>query len=150
MSLVQYCAGKGHMRVLRYLLDNGCASAIDARTPREGIGAVDRACKAGYICVLRVLIQYGARYKDVVRYNGETPAHGAAMYGHIDVLQELHNLGCDLQAKSAAGETPQMCAVRCHQTDAAEFLAELTGSGVEVGPMLSPYSWPTAGAVDMS
>ena len=99
MSLLQYCAGKGHIRVLSYLLENGCDSAIDARSARSGIGAVDRACKSGHVCVLRLLIQHGAKYKDVARHNGETPAHGAAQYGHVDVLQELHRLGCDLHAQ---------------------------------------------------
>ena len=73
--------------------------------------------------MIKLLLEYGAKL-DVVRHNGETPAHGAAMYGHINVLEELGRLGCDLQAKSHAGETPKMCAERCHQVEAVDYLTK--------------------------
>ncbi|KAL1528252.1 hypothetical protein AB1Y20_009610 [Prymnesium parvum] len=125
MTLLQYAANKGHVRVAKYILENGGLKHIDDKTPRQGICAFDRACKAGHVEFLRLLVEYGASYLNVSRHDGETPAHGAAMFGHTAVLRELHALGCNLCVKSEAGETPRMAAERCQQHTAAKYLASV-------------------------
>ena len=65
------------------------------------IGVDDRAAKGGFVEALRMLIEdYGADYLDVVRRNGETLAHSAAMNGHIEVLKYLKSKGMNLHTKS--------------------------------------------------
>mmetsp|Transcript_74488 Transcript_74488/g.223935 ORF Transcript_74488/g.223935 Transcript_74488/m.223935 type:complete len:290 (-) Transcript_74488:188-1057(-) len=128
MSLLQFAAGKGHIRVLRYILENGGVAHIDDKTPRQGICAIDRACKAGFVDVVKLLIEYGASYRSVTRHNGETLVHGAAITGQVDVLRELHALGCDMHAETHRGLTPQACALRYHQCAAADYLASLPAS----------------------
>ena len=66
--------------MLKYLLDNGAMCDLDRQSNRDLIGAVDRAAKAGYLDVLEILVSRGAKVVGVRRRNGETPAHGAAMY----------------------------------------------------------------------
>ena len=59
----------------------------------------------GFLDALAVLLEHGAKL-DVRRRNGETPAHGAAINGHVEMLRELKRLGCDIQAVSYEGKTP--------------------------------------------
>ena len=69
----------------------------------------------------------------VRRRNGETPAHGAAMHGHVATLKRLKELGCDLNAlsyKMAADQhgapyeprTPLDYARYYYQSEAADYL----------------------------
>ncbi|KAL1508797.1 hypothetical protein AB1Y20_004892 [Prymnesium parvum] len=124
MSLFQFTCGKGHVRVVKYILENGGKQHVNDKSPREGICAFDRACKAGFVELMHLLIEYGAEYLNVARFNGQTPAHGAAMFGHVPVLRELQKLGCDLHAKSLKSETPLEAARSNHQNSVVEFLTE--------------------------
>lgn len=125
ITLLEFAAGKAHLRVMRYLLAQGGAAAdVNHRSIREGITAVDRACKAGHVDVLRLLLAYGAKV-DVRRRDGQRPAHGAAWGGHLHVLQELHSLGCDLWSADDSGVTPLMAARDAFQYDAAAYLERL-------------------------
>merc|ERR1711988_757905 len=85
---------------MKFLLDNGATQDLEHTSHMNCIGVVDRAAKAGFVDVLDLLVEYGAKVKGVRRRNGETPAHGAAMHGHIDVLKRLKELGVDLNAAS--------------------------------------------------
>mmetsp|Transcript_34201 Transcript_34201/g.75119 ORF Transcript_34201/g.75119 Transcript_34201/m.75119 type:complete len:839 (-) Transcript_34201:132-2648(-) len=123
MSLLEYAAGKGHARVVDYLLTlPECRAEINRRSNHMGISAIDRAAKAGFVEVLHLLVSHGADAKSAVRVNGETPAHGAAMYGHLNVLRALASLGCDLDAADAKGRTPLELAKYYQQTDATLWL----------------------------
>ena len=44
---IQFAAGKGHIRVLKYMLDHSGVEVIDEKTARTGICALDRAAKSG-------------------------------------------------------------------------------------------------------
>lgn len=138
ITFVDFAAGKGYLRILKYLLDNGAMCDLDRQSNCDLIGAVDRAAKAGFVDVLKFLVSRGAKVVGVTRRNGvsrhihpqlahpitatimvhpcmcadpfvrpsvsicpqETPAHSAAMHGHIPVLKYLKHLGVDLQQKS--------------------------------------------------
>ena len=98
---IDFAAGKGHVRVLKYLLDKGAICDLNRQSNMSLIGVVDRAAKGGFVEALRMLIEdYGADYLDVVRRNGETLAHSAAMNGHIEVLKYLKSKGMNLHTKS--------------------------------------------------
>merc|ERR1711988_37691 len=125
-------AGKGHLRVLKFLLDHGATCDLNRTSNMQCIGVVDRAAKAGFVDVLDELVQRGAKIKGVRRRNGETPAHGAAMHGHVEMLKRLKELGVDLNAASyncmaANGiqyqaRTPLDYARYYYQSEAAEYL----------------------------
>jgi len=129
---IDFAAGKGHVRVLKYLLDQGATCDLNRLSNVQLIGAVDRAAKGGFNDALRVLVEeYGADL-NVVRRNGETPAHGAAMHGHVETLKCLKELGADLHAHSwdcidmsgnyYKGRTPLDCARYYYQSECIAFL----------------------------
>jgi len=124
LSMLEYAAGKGHCRVLKYILDHGGAAHINDKTPRIGISALDRACKAGLLDVLRLLVEYGVSL-ETTRFDGSSAVHAAASMGHVHILRELHTLGCNMSAPNLAGDTPRMIAKRCHHLRAAAFLESL-------------------------
>ena len=83
--------------------------------------------------MLDTLVEAGAKIKNVRRRNGETPAHGAAMHGHVATLKRLKELGCDLNAlsyKMAVDQygapyeprTPLDYARYYYQSEAADYL----------------------------
>ena len=45
ITLLDFAAGKGHMRVMRYVLEHGEKHLVNKPSFRERINAVDRACK---------------------------------------------------------------------------------------------------------
>ena len=122
ITLLDFAAGKGHMRIIEYLIEKGALDLKDKPSLRDRITAVDRACKAGFVDVLDKLHELGANLK-TVRLNRQTPAHGAAMLGHTDVLKRLHELGTDLEGSyDQFGKSPLDYAVYfCHK-EAAELL----------------------------
>ena len=60
------------------------------------------------------------------RLNGQTPAHGAAILGQLDILKRLHELGADVvHAYDDQGKSPlDYASYFCHK-DAAEYLRTL-------------------------
>ena len=129
---IDFAAGKGHVRVLKYLLEQGATCDLNRLSNTNLIGAVDRAAKGGFNDALRLLVEdYGADLH-VVRRNGETPAHGAAMHGHVETLKYLKELGADLHAHSwdcidltgspYKGRTPLDCARYYYQSECIAFL----------------------------
>merc|ERR1711988_308842 len=117
---------------MKFLLDNGATQDLEHTSHMNCIGVVDRAAKAGFVDVLDLLVEYGAKVKGVRRRNGETPAHGAAMHGHVDMLKRLKELGVDLNAPSYANKnfhglveepkTPLDYARYYYQSEAAAYL----------------------------
>lgn len=103
---------------------------IDKPSFRDRITAIDRASKAGFDDVLNLLVERGAQLK-TVRINRQTPAHGAAMMGHVHILQRLHELGADLvHSYDESGKSPLDYAVYfCHKAS-AEYLRDLQGGAL--------------------
>ena len=125
MTLLDYAVGKGFGRLARYLLEHGAAAEVNRFSNREGICAVDRAAKSGSVDCLRLLVEHGADVVGVKRRNGQTPAHGAAMGGHLAALKALKELGLDMLAKDVAGRTALDLARYYFQTETVEWLAGL-------------------------
>merc|ERR550537_362435 len=90
ITLLDFAAGKGHTRIIEYLIEhNAIGTIIDKPSFRERITAIDRACKAGFVNVLDLLVEKGAILTPM-RLNRQVPAHGAAIMGHTPVLRRLH------------------------------------------------------------
>lgn len=130
ITLLDFAAGKGHVRLLRYLLSTGGGKAlINKPSFRERITAVDRACKAGFVDALDILVEHGADV-NCRRFNQQVPAHGAAIWGHIDVLKRLHDHGADvLGAVDSESKAPLDFAAYFCQAEAEAYLRSLGGEG---------------------
>jgi len=127
MTYVDFAAGKGHDRVISYLLTFDSVKAeINRRSSREGITAIDRAAKAGFLSTLRLLVAHGAQIH-TRRVNLQTPAHGAAIYGHTEVLAEIARLGGEMDSADAEGRTPLDLARHFEQTEAVLWLERHLG-----------------------
>merc|ERR1711871_1561808 len=61
---IEMAAGKGHLRVVKYLLEKGATCDLEHLSNISGIGVVDRACKAGFVEVLDALVEVGAKIKN--------------------------------------------------------------------------------------
>jgi hypothetical protein len=135
ITLLDFAAGKGHVRIVRYLFEIGLGESVrDKPSFRERITAIDRACKAGFVDVLDILVERGATLTPR-RLNRQTPAHGAAMMGHTHVLQRLHALGADLLGVcDASGRAPIDYASYFHHKDALDYLRSLTPSELSRRP----------------
>ena len=130
ITLLDFAAGKGHTRIIDYLFKQGIAiDVIDKPSFRERITAIDRACKAGFVDVVDMLVERGVTLTPL-RLNRQTPAHGAAIQGYTSVLVRLHELGADLvHAYDNEGKSPLDYAVYyCHK-EANEYLRSLHPAG---------------------
>ena len=89
-DMIEFAAGKGHLRVLKYLLEKTTVDKLNARAGSNFslITAVDRAAKAGHLECLKAIKEFGGII-DRRRRNGMNTAHGAAMYGHQETLEWL-------------------------------------------------------------
>ena len=45
ITLLDFAAGKGHVRLIEFLIQHGAVDTIDKPSFRDRITAVDRACK---------------------------------------------------------------------------------------------------------
>lgn len=71
----------------------------------------------------------GAGSVNVATAAGATPAYGAALRGHVEVLKRLHGAGADLAAADTHGATPLHAAVfHCH-ADVLDYLLQVRGNG---------------------
>lgn len=128
ITLVDFAAGKGHIRILKHLLEQEppVVADINRQSLRERISAIDRASKAGHTDCIRLLHKHGAD-TNCRRLNRQTPAHGAAMCGHLNSLETLAELEADLDLQDAGGKSPLDWAAYFHQTACVKFLEKTTG-----------------------
>merc|ERR1719453_977114 len=62
ITLLDFAAGKGHTRIIDYLFKQNMAmDVIDKPSFRERITAIDRACKAGFVEVVDMLVERGVK-----------------------------------------------------------------------------------------
>jgi len=129
ITLLDFAAGKGHMRVMRYVLEHCEKDYVNKPSFRERITATDRACKSGFVDALDCLHEHGANLQ-CRRFNGQTPAHGAALMGQLHILKRLHELGADvLSPVDDRDMAPLDYALYFRQIPCADFLRSLGGEG---------------------
>lgn len=128
----------GHLRVMRYLLENvgldsmkydAGTNILDKPSFRDRITAVDRASKAGFPEAIELLHSFGCCIEPR-RLNQQTPAHGAAMWGNVECLRKLHELGADvLSPLDTHGKAPLDYAMYYRHMACEDYLRAIGGAG---------------------
>jgi ankyrin repeat protein len=80
------------------------------------------AARAGNVEAVRMLLVAGAQVNARESWNGQSPLHWAAAYGHGAVVQALIEGGADIRQRSMAGTTPLLFAVRKGDTESVNAL----------------------------
>lgn len=94
------------MRMLRDVAEM-VKEGMDLDEPRDNQGAtlLHIASANGYIKVVEYLLEHRAS-TDVVDHDMWQPVHGAACWGHVEVLELLVQYGADLNVRNKHDETP--------------------------------------------
>ena len=72
--------------------------------------------------VVKRLLERGAEFNIFHEASRSYPIHNAAVLGHIEILENLIDSGCDINSKDHDGETPILYALEANQPDIVSFL----------------------------
>jgi uncharacterized protein len=114
-------AETGNAAILERLL---AAGADPNGTSEEGQTALMTAARNGKTDAVRVLIRHGAKVNAVESFKGQTPLMFAAGEGNTSAAEMLVEFGGDIRARSKAGFTPLLLAVRNNRLDTVKFLLQ--------------------------
>ena len=99
-TLLHHAALNKHLHLVQYLIEKQQVEPFSRN--KRGHTALHQACAGGSIDVIHYLAKEMSRYlplKDVVHdrdYKGAIPMHGAALFGHLEVIKFLiAELNCD-------------------------------------------------------
>ena len=114
-------AETGNATILERLL----AAGADANgVSEEGQTALMTAARNGKTDAVRVLIRHGAKVNAAESFRGQTPLMFAAGEGNTSAAEMLIEFGADLRARSKAGFTPLLLAVRNNRPETVKFLLQ--------------------------
>ena len=114
-------AETGNAAVLERLL----AAGADANgLSEEGQTALMTAARNGRTDAVRVLIRHGAKVNAAETFRGQTPVMFAAGEGNTEAVGMLVEFGADIRARSKAGFTPLLLAVRNNRYETVKFLLQ--------------------------
>jgi ankyrin repeat protein len=113
-----YAAARGHVEVVRGLLEGG--ANIEKANANQWT-ALHAAAWKGHLEVCRLLLDLGAKVDPVDKW-GDTPLHDAARFGHLSVAKLLVERGADVRLKNNDGRTASDMARIKGKTDVAEWL----------------------------
>ncbi|KAL7876391.1 hypothetical protein AOLI_G00113540 [Acnodon oligacanthus] len=121
------CALEGDVEGLKDLIDNGCTHEASQNILREtdvgGRNALSVACMLGRSGFVRNLVVKSCTDVNDPTTRGYSPLHYSAMWGQLDTVMTLVELGADLQAINFCGERAIDIAHRYSKLDCAHFLA---------------------------
>ena len=98
---------KGHLDVVRYLIEDGLVNAETAN--KKGNTALHHACcESGCVDVVRYLIQHAEANTEATNKNGETPLHFASESDDVKAVRYLieHGMKSNVDATDNYGCTP--------------------------------------------
>lgn len=101
---------------------------VDMPDPDYLITPMHLAVRAEFITVIKALIEAGAN-ADSRDDAGQSPLHGAAYHGNVDIIQILldRNVSINIQAFGCGMYSPLMTAVRNDHIEATELLLKVGG-----------------------
>ena len=118
-SILQVSIYYAAINCFKYLLEIGANTDYHDFNDRM---VCHYACAGGSLEAIQILCDNGVQFNVNDRL-GNSCAHYALMYHHIDILYWLwSNLGIDLSAKDAMGNTPMHLAVMNEDKEALLFL----------------------------
>jgi ankyrin repeat protein len=108
-SPISLACSRGHAEIIDQLLQAGADP--DTALP-EGETCLMSAASTGNLRAVRTLLVRGANVNATEGWKGQTALMWAAAEGHAQVVDALIEAGADVQARSKAGFTPLLFAVR--------------------------------------
>lgn len=102
-SPLDMAASKGHLGVLRAIIEHGGAAALDAVDFR-GHTALHHAARSGAVDAIDTLVEAGAA--QMPSAYGSRPLHFAATWAHAEATLALLKHGAAVSPLTAAGDTP--------------------------------------------
>ncbi|GBP23948.1 Ankyrin-3 [Eumeta japonica] len=117
-TATHYAAEKGHVPVLRLLIDSGCKVDIAAG---DGLTPLHVAIIRNHIDVVKILLASGSQinYKT---YDKTTALHFASSRGHLDMVKILVNAGAHLEARDTNERTALYLAAARGLEDVVKYL----------------------------
>lgn len=77
----------------------------------------------------------------IILQNGESALHGAAMFGHLDVIRTLLHAGSDVSLTNRDGNTPYQIALKYKHPHVADYLKSLISSTPKPKPSQGQNLW---------
>jgi len=112
------------------LLEKG--AFIDALR-NDGASPLFKAAHKGFRDVVRILLLH--KPKLGLLPNGETALHGAAMFGHLDIIKLLLRYGADATVTNRDGNTPYQLAVKYKHQSIVDYIRTLPSKQVVACPV---------------
>ncbi|XP_014046122.2 ankyrin repeat domain-containing protein 45 [Salmo salar] len=127
-NAVFHYALTGDIEGLQKHLENECLSGNE-EPPEDlfwekdemGRNALFIACMLGRSTTVRELLKHGAHVNECTA-RGYSPLHCAALWGQLETVKTLVELGADMQAKNFRRERAMEVASRYSKMDCAEYL----------------------------
>ena len=132
-NVLQTASWNGHLEVLKFLYENILSnlSNFDDDCQENVYTPLHYACWNGHLSLVEYLVN---EIKFDVNLPGQdliTPIHIAARDGYLSIVQFLASKGCNLEPKTANGQTPLHLASYFGRRNVVEFLVS---KGVDKNP----------------
>jgi ankyrin repeat protein len=124
-TALHWASIRGHGEVVTLLLGQGAeASSRDA----SGETPIIWACKEGHLGVVQVLLRHvGGQALQEVDEKGGTALHGAALWGHAEIVSLLLGQGAKASRRDILGRTPLLCGCKNGHLGVVRVLARHMG-----------------------
>ncbi|CAG8607709.1 16491_t:CDS:1, partial [Gigaspora rosea] len=119
-SILHYCAWKGNIKILKFLLDNEESSVHD----ENGKTPLHWAASKGHETTVKYLIESNASLVNEVDKNKETALYDAVWNGHMKIIVILLKEGADIKIENKNNWNPLDIALISCQPEAFIFLRD--------------------------